>query len=87
VDLMAERAVQLGGLAEGTLRAAAKRSSLGVYPLCIISQREHINALLASGLSPRALIALSQLVAYVNFQARVRAGLRLLGGTHEQADA
>jgi CMD domain protein len=51
------------------------------------AQREHINALLASGLSPRALIALSQLVAYVNFQARVRAGLRLLGGTHEQADA
>jgi starvation-inducible DNA-binding protein len=45
VDLMAERAVQLGGLAEGTLRAAAKRSSLGDYPLCIISQREHINAL------------------------------------------
>jgi CMD domain protein len=51
------------------------------------AQREHINALLASGLSPQALIALSQLVAYVNFQARVRAGLRLLGASHEQADA
>src|SRR5262245_24505649 len=43
------------------------------------ARREHIDALLASGLSPRAVIALSQLVAYVNFQARVRAGLRLLG--------
>ena len=43
------------------------------------ARREHIDALLASGLSPQAVIALSQLVAYVNFQARVRAGLRLLG--------
>jgi uncharacterized protein YciW len=51
------------------------------------AQREHINALLASGLSPQALVALSQVVAYVNFQARVCAGLRLLGGSHEQANA
>lgn len=51
------------------------------------ARREHIDALLASGLSPQALVALSQLVAYVNFQARVCAGLRLLGGSHEQADA
>jgi CMD domain protein len=43
------------------------------------SQRQHIDDLLASGLSPRAVIALSQLVAYVNFQARLLAGLRLLG--------
>src|SRR5437868_12476214 len=32
VDLIAERAVQLGGLAEGTARMAAKRSSLVEYP-------------------------------------------------------
>ena len=51
------------------------------------AQREHIDALFASGLSPQARVALSQLVAYVNVQARVRAGLRLLGGTDEQADA
>ena len=43
------------------------------------ARREHIDGLLASGLSPRAVIALSQLVAYVNFQGRVLAGLRLLG--------
>src|SRR5499433_4212757 len=32
VDLIAERAVQLGGVAEGTARMAAKRSSLAEYP-------------------------------------------------------
>src|SRR5467141_4709166 len=32
VDLIAERAVQLGGAAEGTARMVAKRSSLAEYP-------------------------------------------------------
>ena len=32
VDEIAERAVQLGGVAEGTARMAAKRSSLAEYP-------------------------------------------------------
>src|SRR6516162_10353135 len=32
VDDIAERAVQLGGIAEGTARMAAQRSSLGEYP-------------------------------------------------------
>src|ERR1700682_5982362 len=32
VDDIAERAVQLGGVAEGTARTAAKRSSLSEYP-------------------------------------------------------
>src|SRR5262249_562388 len=32
VDEIAERAVQLGGVAEGTARMVAKRSSLGEYP-------------------------------------------------------
>src|SRR5712691_8645416 len=32
VDELAERAVQLGGRAEGTARIAAKRSSLAEYP-------------------------------------------------------
>jgi CMD domain protein len=43
------------------------------------ARREHIDGLFAFGLSPRAVIALSQLVAYVNFQARLLAGLRILG--------
>src|SRR6059036_4255470 len=32
VDEIAERAVQLGGIAEGTARMAAKRSALSEYP-------------------------------------------------------
>jgi starvation-inducible DNA-binding protein len=45
VDLLAERIVQLGGVAEGTLRAAAKRSRLPEYPLAIARGREHVEAL------------------------------------------
>lgn len=44
-DLIAERIVQLGGIAEGTLRAAAKRTQLPDYPLNISTGREHVNAL------------------------------------------
>jgi uncharacterized protein YciW len=43
--------------------------------------KAHIDALLAAGLTPHAVLSLSQLIAYVNFQARVLAGLRMLGGT------
>jgi CMD domain protein len=44
------------------------------------ARREHIDGLLAVGLSPRAVLALSQLIAYVNFQSRVLAGLSVLRG-------
>jgi uncharacterized protein YciW len=44
------------------------------------ARRGHIEDLLGAGLSPRAVVALSQLIAYVNFQSRVLAGLRALGG-------
>ncbi len=44
------------------------------------ARREHIDGLLAVGLSPRAVLALSQLIAYVNFQSRVLAGLSMLRG-------
>ena len=36
--------------------------------------------LLAAGLSSHAVVSLSQLIAYVNFQSRVLAGLRMLKG-------
>jgi uncharacterized protein YciW len=39
-----------------------------------------IDALLAAGLSSHAVVSLSQLIAYVNFQSRVLAGLRMLKG-------
>ena len=45
IDLIAERIVQLGGIAEGTVRVAASRSSLGEYPLVISSGEEHVAAL------------------------------------------
>src|SRR6516164_4484706 len=45
VDVIAERTVQLGGVAEGTARMAAKRSSLGEYPANIIDGRSHVDAL------------------------------------------
>jgi starvation-inducible DNA-binding protein len=44
-DLIAERIMQLGGMAEGTARAVAKRSQLPEYPLAIASGKEHVEAL------------------------------------------
>src|SRR5580704_15646230 len=44
VDLIAERIVQLGGIAEGTARLAAKRSRLEEYPLTIADGSAHVEA-------------------------------------------
>ncbi len=45
MDLIAERIVQLGGTAEGTIRVASKRSSMPEYPLDISSASKHIAGL------------------------------------------
>ena len=45
VDDIAERVVQLGGVAEGTARTAAKRSSLAEYPAKAVDGRSHVEAL------------------------------------------
>jgi len=45
VDLIAERIVQLGGIAEGTVRVAGQRSSLAEYPLKISAGKDHVDAL------------------------------------------
>src|SRR5438477_1351093 len=45
VDDIAERAVQLGGIAEGTARMAAKRSSLSEYPANTLDGRAHVESL------------------------------------------
>jgi starvation-inducible DNA-binding protein len=45
VDLIAERAVQLAGVAEGTARMVANRSSLAEYPAKAVDGRSHIEAL------------------------------------------
>lgn len=44
-DHFAERAVQLGGLAEGTLQVIGERSSLPAYPLDAFDGRAHVEAL------------------------------------------
>jgi len=45
MDLIAERAVQLGGTAEGTIQVAAKRTDLEEYPLRLVSDQDHVAAL------------------------------------------
>ncbi|HLZ44059.1 MAG TPA: DNA starvation/stationary phase protection protein Dps [Gemmatimonadales bacterium] len=45
VDLIAERAVQLGGIAEGTIGAVESRSTLPDYPIGLSSGPEHVAAL------------------------------------------
>jgi starvation-inducible DNA-binding protein len=45
VDGIAERAVQLGGVAEGTARTAAARSTLPEYPAKAVDGRSHVEAL------------------------------------------
>ena len=45
VDLIAERVVQLGGIAEGTARVVAQRTTLLDYPMAISSGQEHVAAL------------------------------------------
>ena len=45
MDLVAERIVQLGGTAEGTVQVAAKRSTLKEYSLSISAERDHVEAL------------------------------------------
>jgi len=44
------------------------------------AERRDIDNLHAAGLSSHAIVSLSQLIAYVNFQSRVLAGLRMLKG-------
>jgi len=48
VDDLAERAVQLGGVAEGTARMAAKRTSLSEYPSSAVDGPSHVEALSSS---------------------------------------
>ena len=44
VDLIAELIVQLGGIAEGTVRASVSRSRLSEYPLAIGDGTLHVEA-------------------------------------------
>lgn len=44
-DLIAERAVTLGGVAEGTLQVVSKKTSLNPYPLHLAAGHDHAEAL------------------------------------------
>ncbi len=48
MDLIAERAVQLGGTAEGTVQLSARRSELEPYPLEITDEQDHVAAMSAA---------------------------------------
>jgi starvation-inducible DNA-binding protein len=45
VDLIAERILQLGGTAEGTVQATAARTSMEPYPTDIVNGGDHVEAL------------------------------------------
>jgi starvation-inducible DNA-binding protein len=45
VDLIAERIVQLGGVAEGTARTVAERTALAEYPITLSKGEDHVAAL------------------------------------------
>src|SRR5712691_5944582 len=45
MDLLAERVVQLGGTAEGTIQVATARTGLKEYPLTLAEERDHVEAL------------------------------------------
>ncbi|MEO0603142.1 MAG: DNA starvation/stationary phase protection protein Dps [Myxococcota bacterium] len=44
-DLLAERAVMMGGQAEGTIQIAASRTTLPLYPVQANDRREHVEHL------------------------------------------
>lgn len=72
VDLLAERVVQLGGVASGTLAAAAARTTLTEYPPEIASGAEHSRAMVK---------ALSE------FGSRVRRAIDMVGDMGDPGSA
>lgn len=72
VDLLAERVVQLGGIASGTARIVAERSELPEYPHAIGGGAEHVNALAS---------------ALAEFGASVRRAIDETGGWGDQVSA
>ena len=72
VDLLAERVVQLGGIAAGTARIVAERSELPEYPHAIAGGAEHVTALAA---------------ALAEFGAHMRRGIAETSGWGDQVSA
>jgi starvation-inducible DNA-binding protein len=53
MDLLAERVVQVGGTAEGTIQVATARTGLKAYPLTLAEERAHVEALASVRASSR----------------------------------
>jgi CMD domain protein len=76
----------LAGTVEGKARITEPRWDAVLAHVDLVTrgpgsaERRDIDNLLATGLSSHAVVSLSQLIAYVNFQSRVLAGLRMLKG-------
>jgi alkylhydroperoxidase domain protein/CMD domain protein len=69
-----------GGHLAARLRAELDHADLlATHP--VDARPEHLAALTAAGLAVRDIVTVSQLIAFVSFQARVLAGLLLLAGT------
>ena len=71
-DALAERAVQLGGVADGTCQVVAERTSLKPYPLTLTAGRDHVDAL-------------SSVLA--DFGAKVRAAIDVADGRGDKDTA
>ena len=71
-DLLAERTVQLGGIAEGTCQVIAERTSLKAYSLTITAGRDHVDALSS---------------ALADFGGNVRAAIDVADGRGDKATA
>lgn len=71
-DLIAERVVQLGGIAEGTARMAGERSELREYPTGVLPGDSHVDAVS---------------IALAAFTARTRKAIDLSAEAGDQATA
>ncbi len=82
--LAAVASVPVGaGLDERTAAMIAYIDRLTLEP--VTADASHVAALEAAGLSVRAIVALSQLIAFTSYQARVLVALQLLDGTDPEA--
>lgn len=71
-DDLAERAIQLGGVAEGTTQVVHGRTSLKAYPTTIVGGREHVDTLSS---------------ALADFGAKIRAAIDTADGRGDKDTA
>ncbi|QHC36523.1 hypothetical protein [Komagataeibacter xylinus] len=81
-----EGAAQVAAIADGAGAADARGVAILSYVDTVTltparASREHIDALLGAGLTDSDVVSLAELVACINFQARVLAGVRLVEET------